>query len=203
MDIWQIHWGAALNEGHNPRLLFRTLPVLLVHIPACPFLSCAFFLRSCIIPIPLNFQISAFLGLGQCNLTLKKGTFWKVSGQEASRSVFQPEVFQVVNSIFRNTRCKPAQFPSVQKPVGNFASVEIEKTVGLFKVAQWKSQECPKPAQKITCGWCPRQGHPESQPLSTCGTPWTQPWHCWHCSPEKPPPVPAALSGCSVNTYKD
>lgn len=31
--------------------------------------------------------------------------------------------------------------------------------------------------------------------------PRTQPWHCWHCSPEKPP-VPAALSGCSVNTYK-
>lgn len=83
------HCGTALNEGHNPRLLFRTLPVLLVHIPTFPFLSHAFTgsLRSCIISIPRDFQISAFLGLGQCSLTLKKGTFWKVSGQEASRSV--------------------------------------------------------------------------------------------------------------------
>lgn len=56
-----------------------------------------------------------------------------MSGQEASRSVFQPEVFQVVNSIFRNTWCKPCTIPFCPKTCRQFCFCRNWKNSGFVQ----------------------------------------------------------------------
>lgn len=188
------------------------LPLFLVfHILAFPFLSCAFTgsLRSCIISIPQDFQNSALQGLGQCNLTTKEGTFWKVSRQEASRSVSQPEVFQVVNSTLRNSWCKPCTIPFPPKTCWQFCFCRNLKYTGFVEgciVAKPRIFINQNLHRKPVLMDDVPNSVPQSHNLPThVAGPWTQPWHCWHSSPEKPPPeaTTAALSGCSANTYKD
>lgn len=63
------------------------------------------------------------------------------------------EVFQAV--YLEILGASPAQSPSLQKPAGNFASVEIEKTffLGLSRAARWQSQEHAQlqTSQKMPC----------------------------------------------------
>lgn len=56
-----------------------------------------------------------------------------MSGQEASRSISQPEVFQVINSTFRNTWCKPCTIPSSPKSCGQFRFCRNLKNAGFVE----------------------------------------------------------------------
>lgn len=149
------------------------------------------------------FKSQLFWGLGNAVSLWRKAHFERCLDKRLPE-VSQPEVFQVVNSIFRNTWCKPCTIPFSPKTCWQFCFCRNWKNTGfvqgctVVKPRMCISQNLPRKSLMVM-----------SQIVSPRATTSQLVWQSHEHSPDTADTavlrnllLPAALSGCSVNIYK-